>query len=256
MSTESRTRTGEESFGRNDPLSKVTRWIETGLDRILEGPDRWPNRWDEVYSREGIPADLQHPFYGFDYITSKFQRGGSENVLDVAMGPGRHALPLAERGLKVHGFDLSRKALDLACEQLSRRNLSCSLTQADMFGTYPYAENIFDSVIAIQAIYHGYPPHMQAAIGEIYRVLRPGGVFAFTVSMDRERAMMGARKYIYDEAEGYPNTFIPKAGRERGIPHYYPDEHELEAMLRPAFNNIEMFVDMDHKYRLVTCISN
>lgn len=230
--------------------------IESGVEEFLGSPERWPNRWDKVYEREGVPHDLQHPYFGFDYIQGRILSSGAENVLDIAMGPGRHTIPLAEEGLKVYGFDLSPKALELARGQMSSRGLSGELVLADMFSTYPYPSSFFDSVIAIQAIYHGYPPHMKAAMSEIHRVLRPGGVFAFTVSMDLGRAMLGAKELKYKKVSKFKNTYIPKAGREKDIPHYYPDEGELEAMLRPDFNELEMFVDMDHKYRLITCVSN
>ncbi len=35
-------------------------------------------------------------------------------VLDVGCGPGRHAYVLAERGIRVHGIDVSRRFVDLA----------------------------------------------------------------------------------------------------------------------------------------------
>jgi len=39
-----------------------------------------------------------------------------DRVLDVGCGPGRHARALAERGLVVHGVDISRRFVDLAAE--------------------------------------------------------------------------------------------------------------------------------------------
>jgi SAM-dependent methyltransferase len=35
-------------------------------------------------------------------------------VLDVGCGPGRHAIALAERGIHVHGIDISQRFIDLA----------------------------------------------------------------------------------------------------------------------------------------------
>lgn len=37
-------------------------------------------------------------------------------VLDVGCGPGRHAYALAERGIEVHGIDISRRFVDLAAQ--------------------------------------------------------------------------------------------------------------------------------------------
>src|SRR6187431_3553070 len=38
-------------------------------------------------------------------------------VLDVGCGPGRHAHALAERGITVHGVDISQAFVDLAVER-------------------------------------------------------------------------------------------------------------------------------------------
>jgi SAM-dependent methyltransferase len=39
-----------------------------------------------------------------------------QRVLDVGCGPGRHAYALAERGIEVHGVDISQRFIDLASE--------------------------------------------------------------------------------------------------------------------------------------------
>ena len=42
-------------------------------------------------------------------------------VLDVGCGPGRHAHALAERGIEVHGIDISDRFVELARETRSAR---------------------------------------------------------------------------------------------------------------------------------------
>lgn len=227
----------------------------------------WLNTWDEIYRTSGIPEDLRHPYGRFDFIAYQIIQAGAKNVLDVAMGPGRHSIELAKMGLKVYGFDLSIAALELAKQELQANQVESEMRVADMFDILPYPDNFFDSVVAIQAIYHGLPHDMQFAIDEIHRVLKPGGVFGFTVSMDCERprveqvgSTLVTRSSLSDsdfiEVPGHEDTYIYKVGREAGIPHYYPGEKKLQEMLSGKFNHILHFSDMERRYRLVTCIAN
>lgn len=231
----------------------------------------WKNPWDNIYATKGVPEDLKQPYFNFEFIMGEIERleqpaGRSQRkrVLDVAMGPGRHAIALCEAGFDVCGFDISQRALDLAVKEIKERGLECNMSIGDMFGKYQYQDSFFDAVVAIQAIYHGYPPHMKAALNEIKRVLRPGGLLAFTVSMDCERPMTDTdgRKFVgkaleerdYYEVDGYEDTYVFHHGREAGLPHFYPGEDILEMMLwQSGFNNLQSYKDHERKYRLVWC---
>lgn len=251
---------------KKDPLSEAFRFIGGQAEKFFGGVEslveRWPNPWEEVYEKEGIPEDLRSPHFSFGYILEEIMQTGPTKVLDVAMGPGRHAVTMVEKGLEVYGFDLSRKALELAYTELGKRNLSCELTQADMFGGYPYPDNFFHSVVAVQAIYHGFREHMGAAFSEIHRVLMPGGPFGFTVSLDYQRAAKGARGSRVKQLrpitfeEVAPKTFMPLRGREKGLPHFYPGESELEEMAEPYFYDLISYTDHQKKYRIVLCKNN
>ncbi len=238
-------------------------WDDTPINRKnfveIESSLAWDNPWEEIYRKIGVPEDLISPYYGFGDIQEALKKHAGEKdkagirVLDVAGGPGRHTIKLAEMGFRVFSFDVSKTAIELAKEAAIKNNVAdrVNFRISDMFGTYPYREGYFDSIIAIQAIYHGYQEHMQKAIDEIHRISKPNALFAFTVSMDCDRAMMGAKKYKTKEVA--PFTFIPQVGREKGLPHFYPDEQLLEKMLRPKFNNIRHQTDLENSYRQVFC---
>ncbi len=210
----------------------------------------WINVWDSIF-RRGVPEDLLNPYGRFDIILNKLLEAGTKKVLDVAMGVGRHAAILANSGLEVYGFDLSDSALSLAKKELGRRNLRCQMVKEDMFNSYPYRDNFFDGVVAIQAIYHGYKNHMVKALSEIHRVLKKGGLLAFTVSTDKKRSALGSKsKEIIKIAT---NTYMAASGREKGIPHYYPTPDEVVTILKPKFGNISIIVDDRNKYLLIVC---
>ena len=64
------------------------------------------DRWAEVYDRWGWPEAPVDDTVGF-----LAERAGGGRVLELAIGTGRVALPLRERGLEVHGIDASEAML-------------------------------------------------------------------------------------------------------------------------------------------------
>ena len=51
-----------------------------------------------------------------DFVVETLGLTTGDRVLDVGCGPGRHAHELAQRGMVVHGVDISRRFVDLATE--------------------------------------------------------------------------------------------------------------------------------------------
>jgi len=49
-----------------------------------------------------------------EYLVGELALAPGMRVLDVGCGPGRHALALAERGIAVHGIDISQTFVDIA----------------------------------------------------------------------------------------------------------------------------------------------
>lgn len=49
-----------------------------------------------------------------EFLVAALDLGAGTRVLDVGCGPGRHAYALAERGVEVHGIDISRRFVELA----------------------------------------------------------------------------------------------------------------------------------------------
>ena len=92
-------------------------------------------------------------------------------VLDVGCGSGL-ALSLAdERGARTSGIDISPSLLDVA----RRRVPGADLHEGGLDGL-PFDDESFDAVLAINALQFAADPG--GALGEIHRVLRPGGRLA------------------------------------------------------------------------------
>ncbi len=98
-------------------------------------------------------------------------------VLDVGCGYGRIAIPLAEQGYEVTGFDISRNLLRAARREASRRRLGIRFDEGSMTAL-PYESGTFDAVVCLWTAFHELLEEAEqvAALGEMVRVLREGGV--------------------------------------------------------------------------------
>jgi SAM-dependent methyltransferase len=92
-------------------------------------------------------------------------------VLEVGVGTGQVALPLAEAGIPMFGLDLSRAMLDVLVGKGGRDGIR--LVQGDAT-RMPFNDDAFGGVV-LRWVLH-LIPSWPRALGEIVRVCGPGGV--------------------------------------------------------------------------------
>jgi SAM-dependent methyltransferase len=101
-----------------------------GLELPAPAPDGWPGFAEflgRAYLRYSFTKGTQQEA-AFLVDTLDLQPG--MRVLDVGCGPGRHAHALAERGLVVHGVDVSPRFIELAREQAESPNAAFEVGDA------------------------------------------------------------------------------------------------------------------------------
>ena len=98
-------------------------------------------------------------------------------LLDLACGHGRIANPLAERGVQVTGLDATPYFLELARKDAAERGVDVEYVEGDM-RSLPWTER-FDRVLCWFTSF-GYfsDDENRHVLGEAFRALRPGGLFA------------------------------------------------------------------------------
>lgn len=95
-------------------------------------------------------------------------------ALDIATGAGHTAAAMAAAGAEVTASDLTAQMLDEARANFAARGLKGEFTQADALAL-PFPDASFDVVTARMAPHHFADP--ARFVGEVFRVLRPGGRF-------------------------------------------------------------------------------
>ena len=100
-----------------------------------------------------------------------------DKVLDVGCGTGVVAITAARCGAKVCGSDLTPELIERAKENAKIAQLKVDIKLADV-EDLPYKNNQFDFVLS--QFGHMFAPRPTIAIGEMLRVLKPGGTVAFS----------------------------------------------------------------------------
>ena len=94
-------------------------------------------------------------------------RPGPRRALDLAMGEGRHAIPLAEAGFVTYGVDVAVDRLQNARRMLHGRRLDVRQWAADL-DTYPLPAEHFDLLFCTRFL-------LRARWDDLKRSVRPGG---------------------------------------------------------------------------------
>jgi ubiquinone/menaquinone biosynthesis C-methylase UbiE len=131
--------------------------------------DRAVEYYDET---RGFPPGVE------DQVAALFVRAGNltraSRVLEIGVGTGRIALPLARRVHSVTGVDLSRGMMNRL--RAKRTDQRIELAEGDIT-RLPLAAQRFDTAVAVH-IFH-LVPEWKRALDEIVRVLHPGGLLLY-----------------------------------------------------------------------------
>ncbi len=121
----------------------------------------------------------------------------NKRVLDLATGTGDIAFELARRGARVVGLDITHRMVQIAAAKPRRIPRPASPTPhpsflvSDMMAL-PFAAGAFDVITTGYGLRN--VPHLEGAVAEIERVLRPGGLL---LSLDFNRPSSALVRSVY-----------------------------------------------------------
>jgi sarcosine/dimethylglycine N-methyltransferase len=144
-------------------------------------------------------------------------------VLDVGCGCGNTLIDIAKRtGCRGEGLDLSEERISFAKATLDTENQQQELGIGFRVGSatrMPYSGGTFSHVISQDALF--LVPDKPRAHAEIYRVLRPGGLLAFSDFLQPKKEVSArARKHVFDRVRwnsGYSFIGYQSALAEAGF---------------------------------------
>jgi SAM-dependent methyltransferase len=166
----------------------IITWIEKNLNPKACNSEEFI--YDEMESQSGFSLPiLYQPFdprtawhwgdrgslYDFLYATE----GEGKRLLDFGPGDGWPSLIVAPFAGEVIGVDGSRKRVQVCTENAARLGIgNARFVHYEPGSRLPFPDEYFDGVMAASSIEQ--TPDPKATIGELFRVLRPGGRLRIT----------------------------------------------------------------------------
>ena len=168
--------------------------------------DDYVARNKETFNRLGSAAtDVAEVMRVTTRVLPAFQMllaGG--RVLDLGCGVGHDSLRLKRYQLEVEGLDISEVMLAEAKKLVE----GVAFRQGD-FRTLPFADASFDGIWANGSLFYLTAEDLQEALAEVYRTLKPGGVF-FASYLQGEGEFFADslyhRRYTLEELRRYYQT--------------------------------------------------
>lgn len=114
-------------------------------------------------------------------------------ILEIACGTCSNLLFAARMGFDVTGLDASEKAVAKAREFFSASGLPGKVDVGN-FTSLPYGGSEFDMVIDRCGISHTGFDVAEKAVAEVWRVLKPGGIFFWIPFSDRHSSAASGRQ--------------------------------------------------------------
>ncbi|MDZ4720874.1 MAG: class I SAM-dependent methyltransferase [Roseiflexaceae bacterium] len=194
--------------------------------------------WEPIWASNHIPgryASFAVPNDSVVEWADSLPAGG--HVLDLGCGVGRHVIYLGSRGFHMAGADISPTGVQQTQAVCAERGLTFDGQVCDMTAL-PWPNASFDAALSTSTIHHGLRTAIQHSIDEVWRVLKPGGLFLVdlpdTGRDDYQQLRAQAAAGQIHEVE--PNTFVDERADSEDsdgyLPHHYCDEADVRDLLQ------------------------
>ena len=171
-------------------------------------------------------AIIKNQFGAMDFDITAFVRDAVNliprhgKILDLGCGAGRNTFYLGRMGFKLYASDLDCRKIR---ENGARLGCTDICIREHSFTSIPYPDCFFDAVCCMSTLHHAVIREIRQGIDEVYRIIKPGGLFLFDFLS------------VYDGSFGLgreieKNTFVGSREGEEGVAHHYTDEEEIRRL--------------------------
>jgi ubiquinone/menaquinone biosynthesis C-methylase UbiE len=147
-----------------------------------------------------------------------------ERVLEVGPGTGYYSLDVAERldGGALEVFDIQQEMLDHVMRRAGERGVSNIAPKLGDARSLPHEDSSFDAAFLVTVL--GEIPDQDRALGELARVIRPGGRLVVgelfgdphMVTLGRLRKRAEAAGFSYERRLGTPLAYFARFAAPAG----------------------------------------
>ena len=200
----------------------------------------------ETYNRDEMVKTYTHAvdkvgLWGSEKIIFEKFISKDSKILDLGCGAGRTTINLYKEGYKdIVGLDISDKFIDFAKNYCIKNDLEIEFIHGDATRLNFAKDNIYDSVIFSYNGMQCIPgkKNRDNVLKEVYRVLKPGGVYIFTA---HNRDDSGKYQYLWDEELDKWNKGIQDKNLEIYGDRYSINNNSSETVFL-HFSNIEEMI--------------
>lgn len=174
----------------------------------------WDRRYREGFYDGAIEANT--------LLAKYWQTICGRRVADIAMGSGRNALFLADKGYFVAGLERSTEAIKIAKNSMAERNLHIWPLLGDA-AHLPFRKNSLDGIIIFYFL-------MRGIMKEVKALLKKDGILMYETFLKRQNSIDRPRNadYLLDDGElisyldgfeilFYEETIIESAGKRKVV---------------------------------------
>lgn len=180
-----------------------------------------PWDWSMVTDRKTWLEPCEESYY----YAEKWKKQGRKSIFDLGCGLGRHSILFAKYGFKVTALDLSEEAIGYLRNWQKQEGVDILCKTADMSKPLPFADDAFDCIFSMHAAGHTDTPGIKKLLGEVKRVLKPGGSVFMTLCSKETYAFSEADLPRVDES-----TLLKTEGPEKGVAHFFVDMDGIEKL--------------------------
>lgn len=152
--------------------------------------------------------------------------------VDVGCGPGFLCEELLRRGHRVGGVDAAKRNVDRATQRLGGQPRFVGAALADG-GGLPLAEGRVGGAFLIEVLEHLPEPARPGLLGELHRVVRPGGTLVLTTPNEED---LDAQKLACPECGCVFHRVQHQASLDAGLLRALLAEHGFEPVFVGAVN--------------------